>query len=132
MSRVEELTPDACRKLLATEEVGRIAFQGSDGYPAVLPVNYRLDGDLVVFRTAEGLKLESVRLQRVAFEVDRLEPAAKTAWSVLARGLARDVTSAIGEPYESMRAHPLIPWDPESKDHWVAIEIHSITGRRIA
>jgi uncharacterized protein len=128
---VVELTPEACTRLLAGEEVGRIAFAGDDGYPVVLPVNYRLDGALIVFRTAEGVKLEGVPLRRVAFEVDRLDPSMRTAWSVLVRGHATEVTSALGEPYESLRSAPLAPWAPGSKDHWVAVEIESITGRQI-
>lgn len=119
-------------RLLAGEEVGRIAFADDDHYPVVLPVNYRLDDALIVFRTAEGLKLESVPLRRVAFEVDRFDPSMRTAWSVLVRGHAIEVTSALGEPYESLRSAPLAPWAPGSKDHWVAVEIESITGRQIA
>jgi hypothetical protein len=42
------------------------------------------------------------------------------------------VTSALGEPYESLRSAPLAPWAPGSKDHWVAVEIEWITGRQIA
>ena len=131
MTDVVELTPDACMGLLAGEEVGRIAFVGEDAYPVVVPVNYRLDGSLIVFRTAEGLKLESVPLRRVAFEVDRLDPSMRTAWSVLVRGHAMEVTSALGEPYESLRTAPLATWAPGPKDHWVAVEIESITGRQI-
>jgi nitroimidazol reductase NimA-like FMN-containing flavoprotein (pyridoxamine 5'-phosphate oxidase superfamily) len=131
MTDVVELTPDACTRLLAAEEVGRLAFAGDDGYPVVLPVNYRLDGALIVFRTAEGMKLESVPLRRVAFEVDRLDPSMRTGWSVLVRGHAMEVTSALGEPYESLRSAPLAPWAPGPKEHWVAVEIESITGRQI-
>jgi nitroimidazol reductase NimA-like FMN-containing flavoprotein (pyridoxamine 5'-phosphate oxidase superfamily) len=131
MTYLEDLTAETCTKLLAGEEVGRIAFAGEDGYPVVLPVNYRLDGDLIVFRTAEGLKLENVPLRRVAFEVDRFDLSAKTGWSLLVRGHAREVTSALGEPYESLRKAPLAPWAPGSKDHWVAVETDSITGRQI-
>jgi len=118
-------------RLLAGEEVGRIAFAGDDDYPVVVPVNYRLDGALIVFRTAEGLKLEHVPLRPVAFEVDRLDPSLRTGWSVLVRGHAREVTSALGEPYESLRTAPLASWATGSKDHWVAVEIELITGRQI-
>ena len=131
MTDVVELTPEACMRLLAGEEVGRLAFAGEDGYPVVLPVNYRLDGSLIVFRTADGLKLETVPLRRVAFEVDRLDPSLRTAWSVLVRGHAMEVTSALGEPYESLRRAPLASWAPGHKAHWVAVEIASITGRQI-
>ena len=131
MTDVVELTPEACTRLLAAEEVGRNAFAGDDGYPVVLPVNYRLDGAFIVFRTAEGLKLERVPLRRVTFEVDRLDPSMRTAWSLLVCGHAMEVTTALGEPYESLRSAPLASWVPGSKDHWVAVKIESITGRQI-
>jgi nitroimidazol reductase NimA-like FMN-containing flavoprotein (pyridoxamine 5'-phosphate oxidase superfamily) len=128
---VEDLTPETCWTLLAGEEVGRIAFTDDDGYPVVLPVNYRLDGQLIVFRTAPGLKLERVPLHRVGFEVDRIDLGAHTGWSLLARGHAREVTSALGEPYESLRNSPLGTWAPGDKGHWMAVEVASITGRQI-
>ena len=128
---MEDLTEETCRTLLGDHELGRVAFAGDDGHPVVLPVNYRVDGDLIVFRTAEGLKLDSVPLRQVAFEVDQLDPSTKTGWSLLARGFARDVTTALGEPYEQLRSAPLEAWAPGPKDHWVAVQIESITGRQI-
>ncbi len=97
----------------------------------VLPVNYRLDGDLIVFRTDAGLKLDSVPLRHVVFEVDHLDSVVKTGWSVLVRGFARDVTTALGEPYESMRSGPLATWAPGPKTHWIAVQIEAISGRQI-
>jgi Pyridoxamine 5'-phosphate oxidase len=45
-----------CLRLLAARQVGRLGFVLGGG-PEVLPINYVLDGDAVVFATAEGSKL---------------------------------------------------------------------------
>jgi nitroimidazol reductase NimA-like FMN-containing flavoprotein (pyridoxamine 5'-phosphate oxidase superfamily) len=131
VAHLEDLGEAACRSLLAQEDVGRIAFVDHEGYPVVLPVNYRVHDERIVFRTGEGLKLQSIPLRRVAFEIDRIDPAGPTGWSLLVRGFAREVTTAVGEPYESLRSGPLAPWAGGPKEHWVAVEIHSITGRQI-
>jgi hypothetical protein len=41
------------------------------------------------------------------------------------------VTNAIGEPYESLRAIPIPVTAPGDRDHWIAIHVDQITGRRI-
>ena len=48
--RLVELSRDECLELLGAVSVGRIAYATDDG-PRVLPVNYVLEGDSVVFRT---------------------------------------------------------------------------------
>ena len=48
---LEVIDPDECRRLLAGDEIGRLAIING-ATPAVFPVNYALDGDTVVFRTA--------------------------------------------------------------------------------
>jgi hypothetical protein len=44
--------------------------------PVAFPVNYRLLGDVIVFRTGPGTKLRAALDQRVVgFQVDRIERA---------------------------------------------------------
>jgi nitroimidazol reductase NimA-like FMN-containing flavoprotein (pyridoxamine 5'-phosphate oxidase superfamily) len=128
---LEVLTDEVCRFLLTTEEVGRVAFLDADDYPVVLPVNYFLDGDFVVFRTAPGTKLREIPLARVAFEVDHLAPANRSGWSVLVQGHGEDVTNAVDPSHATLREANVEPWAPGDKERWVAIQIHRITGRRI-
>jgi hypothetical protein len=132
MTVAEELSAEVCRFLLSSEEVGRVAFVGDDGYPVVLPVNYRLQNDVIVFRTAPGAKLDLVPMRPVAFQVDHLAPTVRAGWSVLVQGVGHDLTTAIGPEYEQMREETLVHWDPGAKDHWLGIVIHSISGRQIA
>ena len=132
MGSAEELTEEVCRFLLANEEVGRVAFVDDDGYPVVLPVNYFLHDDLIVFRTGPGSKLGLVPLRPVAFEVDHLAPTVRAGWSVLVRGVGHDLTRALGPNYEKLRQRPLLHWDPSEKHHWLGIKIQAISGRQIA
>ena len=53
---LEELAHDECLKLLATMSIGRVAIVIDDRGPLVVPVNYALDGEIVVFRTGAGSK----------------------------------------------------------------------------
>ena len=52
----EWLDAEECRTLLALRGMGRVAFV-ADAFPMILPVNYTLVGDLLVFRTDPGTKL---------------------------------------------------------------------------
>ncbi|MGH9248153.1 MAG: pyridoxamine 5'-phosphate oxidase family protein [Acidimicrobiales bacterium] len=55
--RLEVIQCDECLRLLAGDEIGRLAVI-SGNTPIVLPVNYALDGETVVFRTDSGTKLD--------------------------------------------------------------------------
>ena len=44
------LDRDQCLRLLADDEIGRLAVIAGNT-PAIFPVNYRSDGDTIVFRT---------------------------------------------------------------------------------
>ena len=89
MSQLIELTVDECLALLARGTVGRIALRTERGL-RIFPVNYALDGDDVVFRTAPyGVIANNAHGAEVAFEVDQLEEGLRTGWSVVAAGRHR-------------------------------------------
>src|SRR5687768_8738906 len=60
MAQLEELTPEECYLLFASQVVGRIAVSGLGGAPLVVPVNFALDEGAVVFCTGYGTKLRVV------------------------------------------------------------------------
>jgi uncharacterized protein len=102
-----------------------------DQGPIIFPVNFVLDRHMVVFRTDEGTKLgTAARGGRVAFEVDRVDEAAHTGWSVVVRGEATEVT----DPAELARLRKLrlSPWAPGPKSRYVRILPAKLTGRRIS
>ena len=57
---LEVLPFDSCLRLLAAVSVGRVGFV-ADGEVVVLPVNFVVDGQYVVFRTASGSKIAPKR-----------------------------------------------------------------------
>jgi hypothetical protein len=120
----EELSVEECLELLASASVGRIAVAlGPDRAPLVVPVNYVLDGDMVVFRTAPGAKLDALRQRPASFQVDWIDPMHKVGWSVLVEGLAHEGAPAAVDPE---------PWEGGSKHYWIRLVPTTITGRRLA
>ena len=65
------LDREECLRLLAVEDVGRLALAQGRA-PVIFPVNYALDGEAIVFRTAEGTKLSHGPRGAAAFEIDGL------------------------------------------------------------
>lgn len=127
----DAIPAEECLRLLASEEVGRLAVVLA-GQPRVFPVNYALDGDAVVFRTAPGSKLEAISRSLVAFEVDRFSPSSGTGWSVVVEGFAQEVTSADAPGLrERMAALRVRPWTSGDRHHYVRIIPVSITGSRL-
>ena len=119
-----------CLALLAEHQggVGRLAFL-EGGKPAILPVNYAMLEDRIVFRTSSGIKLDAAsRAGAVAFEIDHVDAASPTGWSVLVRGRAEAVTSK--SQLFQLGATGLESFLP-GKDNWVIIHPETITGRRV-
>lgn len=129
MTRLYELSADDCIRLLRSHptQLGRVAFDGDDGL-TVLPVNYRMFGDEVVFHTGAGSLLwTAVMRSPVAFQADEVNIAWQEGWSVLVRGQAREIDEP--EQVEAMAA-TLHSWAARDS-RTVAITPTRITGRRI-
>jgi len=126
---IHELNRTECLALLGRANVGRLAVVLGAGQPDLFPVNYVLDGDRIVFRSLEGTKLSHASLDRVAFEVDEVIPGSDSAWSVVVKGVAREITDAL-DP-ESERERSLLAEGSMPGAHVVRIVPHEITGRRV-
>jgi uncharacterized protein len=115
-------------RLLATAAIGRVGFMADDEV-AVLPVMFQVDGQDVVFRTHAWSKLANMEVGRyVCFEVDSYDPATRTGWSVVARGLAEKESEAA---CARLDAPGLNSWGGPAQDRlWMRIRPTSITGRR--
>jgi nitroimidazol reductase NimA-like FMN-containing flavoprotein (pyridoxamine 5'-phosphate oxidase superfamily) len=132
---LESLGEDECLRLISAGGIGRIAYQSRFG-PAILPVNYKLYGGAVVFRTTEHSPLdEDLRTgiadaeYRVAFEIDEFDPAAHQGWSVLIQGSAHHVQP--GADHQAAEAAGVQPWPDGERELFVRIIPSRITGRRI-
>jgi nitroimidazol reductase NimA-like FMN-containing flavoprotein (pyridoxamine 5'-phosphate oxidase superfamily) len=126
---LEVLGRDECLHLLGTSMLGRLGLTVG-ALPTVLPVNYRLIGDKVIFRTSIGTKLQAATTNAVvAFQVDDMDPLWHTGWSVVVTGVAREVT----DPDELARLDVTrIPrWAPLGESRIVEVATEMVTGRRI-
>ncbi|MFN8192846.1 MAG: pyridoxamine 5'-phosphate oxidase family protein [Nocardioidaceae bacterium] len=122
---VHEMTTEECWDLIRTQEFGRMAFHLAEQVH-ITPINYAVDGESLLFRTAEGSKLLAVVMNPdIAFEID--DYSDDQAWSVIIRGTARQL-----DELEEHRAEnvPLRPWVPTIKYNVVEITPTEISGRR--
>ena len=121
------LDAQTCWQQLAGEEVGRLAVSVRQ-HPDIFPVNYTVDNQTIVFRTAEGTKLFALFVDSaVAFEVDGYDAESGTAWSVVIKGHAAEI------PMQDLLddlAFPLFPWTVTPKPRFVRVVPYEITGRR--
>ncbi|MFF4713332.1 helix-turn-helix domain-containing protein [Streptomyces eurythermus] len=127
--RFTELGEEDCRRLLSTHGVGRIAVS-TDAAPVVVPVNYSVIDDAIVFRTQAGTASLQGLDRQVAFEVDRVDDALSQGWSVVVHGTAEQVTDPDAVRRLAERAYSA-PWAGGERDVWVRIGMSALTGRRI-
>ncbi|GAA1397086.1 pyridoxamine 5'-phosphate oxidase family protein [Luteococcus peritonei] len=122
---ITTIEEDTCWGYLASQEVGRLAT-AKEGQPEIFPINYCVDGQSVVFRTASGSKLQELTdNEHVAFEVDGWDE--EGGWSVVIKGNAAEITDE--RELALADKMPLRPWVPTVKRHYVRITPDEITGR---
>src|ERR1019366_3340050 len=107
-SALEQLSKDECLQLMASVSVGRIIYTRR-ALPAVELVNFAFDHGDIIIRTEGGGKLAAATQHSVvAFEVDCLDAAQQTGWSVTAIGQSQEVTDS-GD-IARLKAIGLSPW----------------------
>jgi transcriptional regulator with XRE-family HTH domain len=127
---LNSLSRDECMQLVARGGIGRFLFDEPGRGPVAIPVNFRMAGDDVVFRTAgEGSVTAGLHGEPVSFDVDHFDDALGEGWSVLLSGTATVIT----DPAERHRATALgiEPWADGDRETYVRIAIRQVTGRRI-
>ena len=123
---LDELSREDCLRRLASFSVGRVAVARPDEPPLVVPVNYILDNEVIVFRTDPGHKLLVLREHTAAsFQIDEIDPFQHGGWSVLVQGHAYEAA-----PYE-IRHLRVQPWAGGAKERWIRLVPSRITGRTI-
>jgi len=124
-----ELDETECWTLLSTTGFGRLAVV--DGHqPDICPVNYMVDDHRIVVRTGPGTKLAAAVISGLAaFEVDSIDEANHSGWSVVVHGAVAEVQdldgvlAAVGLEIE--------PWADGEKSRFMMITPSDINGRRI-
>ncbi len=129
-SGIELIDRDECVALLAADEIGRLAVIDG-GRPLIFPVNYALDGEEIVVRTAPGTKLEQGPRAPACFEIDGFDRSARTGWSVVVTGRLEELTAYNGAAFERAAELAIHPWAHGERDHLLRLLPASITGRRI-
>jgi len=142
--RGSEVLPRAeCLRLLALSaaegSIGRLAVP-TEAAPVVVPVNFSFEHGDVILRMGGGFTWSSATDRLVAFEVDGVlgagtgQGVAPAAWSVLVRGLARQIDEAAddraegdGEAMGRNAPHPLVP---VPGDKFLAVRTDVVSGRR--
>lgn len=126
---IEIIERRECLALLAADDFGRIGIlEGAS--PLILPVNYALDGEAIIFRSGEGSKLAAARRTAACFEIDGHDSARHEGWSVVARGRLEEVTPYEGPALERLAALPH-PWADGDRGHVLRMVIASVQGRRV-
>lgn len=122
------LSRPECLQLLATRQVGRVAYVARAGLPDIVPVNYELDGENVLVRSGPGPKLQAAeRGDMVAFEVDDIDEEQHTGWSVVVVGRAHRLSAAEQNRVELVPK----PWAVGPRLLLMRITPTRITGRRL-
>jgi len=130
MNQPVELTVAECRELLAAEVVGRVAMATPVG-PRIVPVNYAVHEDSIVFRTAPYSELSTYGWNvELAFEIDHVDQEHQVGWSVVAAGRAHVVEEA-EEVQEIRRSWGPRPWAPGLRNLYVRLAWRELTGRRL-
>jgi hypothetical protein len=123
---LEVLSRGDCLRLLRTVSLGRIGVS-IGALPTILPINFRLDGDRILFRTGVGTKLDAATKGAVvAFEADDFDPMYHSGWSVVVTGMAREVR----EP-DDPDLYLTPRWAPGDDGRLVEVTIEQVTGRRL-
>ena len=129
MNEPMDLTVEECRELLRGGVVGRIALSTPVG-PRIVPVNYSVYDDAIVFRTSPYSELGTHGPGReAAFEIDHLDYEHHQGWSVVAFG--RLETMDPEEVDELVRIRDPRPWAGGSRHHYLRLTWRDISGRRI-
>ncbi|WP_337059911.1 pyridoxamine 5'-phosphate oxidase family protein [Kineococcus sp. G2] len=127
MSHLTALSPAECRALLGDRGTGRAVYS-EHALPAVATLNYAVVGDHLYFRTGAGTALaRAVGDAVVAFNVDHVDAAARSGWSVTATGRCRRV----GDPEPTSLAGRLDTWAPGVRQELFRLDLSRLTGRRL-
>jgi uncharacterized protein len=130
-ARLQSLSAYDCWQLVSElagpDAIARIVWSGPNGL-AIVPMNYAVADGILWFQTASGSRLaEEARDQQVLVEVDQIDPASHTGWSVVVTGVASCMPA---EQDPGLLAN-LQVWPRGSRDLLLKVEPHELTGRQL-
>lgn len=107
--------------------IGRVVLVAGE-YPAAFPVNFRYDGKMAIFRTAEDGIIARCAGDPVGFEVDRFNEVDSEGWSVLIGGRLARIDAWRVAPYARLGVEP---WAGGHRDTFLCIVVSRISGRAV-
>ena len=126
-ARIVDLDRAESLRLLAAKKVGRLAFV-HEGSPMIMPMNFTLADERIVFRTlAHGAGARAVDTT-VAFEVDDIDDFLEAGWSVVVTGTAELLTE---EELGRLRGDAPEPWAEGPRTLFVAVPVDNVSGRQL-
>jgi uncharacterized protein len=130
MNEPVEMTVAECQELLNGGVVGRVAMCTPIG-PRIVPVNYAMHDDAIVFRTTPYSELGTYGWNTdLAFEIDFLDYEKHQGWSVVAIGRAELVEDP-DELHEIRAGWDPTPWAGGRRWLYLRLRWRDLTGRRI-
>lgn len=124
-----ELTFGECVDLLSAGLVGRLAWATSSG-PRIVPLNYALHGQVLLFRTSAYSELATYgRGTEAAFEIDHLDYENQRGWSVVAYG--RLQPADIDEVQDWRKMWDPRPWADGQRHYYLKLPFRDLSGRRL-
>lgn len=125
---MRDLSVEECRHLIQDGGVGRVAFRAPSGQQ-IVPVNFKVHGDSIVFRTNPYSELGLYGADSdAAFEVDVLDHEREAGWSVVAKGRLH-VVSSPQELAAIRSASDPRPWADGVRQLYLMMPWRTITGR---
>ena len=120
LAQATEIDHETCLALLASQQVGRLAWGGSP--LRMRPVNYVAVGGAIYFRTALDLPDRAA----VIFEVDQIDAHGHQGWSVILDGHVEPVRM---DDDQSGALECLSPWPPVEQPLLIKVVIDVVSGR---
>ena len=125
---VTRLSAVECLVRLTLAPIGRVAVS-IDAMPAVRTVRFALDGNNIVFRVADGSRLqEATNDSVVAFHADHYDEATRSGWSVEVVGVAKPVTDELS--VARLARLPLESWSDDAQQRHLREDPHLLHPRR--
>lgn len=124
-----ELSVEESLDRLSSEEFGRLAFTTPRG-PRIVPLNYSLVDDAIVFRTSAHSEIARFAIDKVAaFEIDRIDHREQTGWSVVASGMVEELAPTGLADLRNVSVSQ--PWAGGVRNLYLRLTWRDLTGRRL-
>jgi uncharacterized protein len=131
MAETRELNTGECQALLRSGVAGRVAVSTPTG-PHIVPVNYTVVENSIVFRTAPYSLLGTYgRESMLAFEIDGFDEVNERGWSVQARGRVEAVTDRAELSLIREIAEPQ-PWAGGARSLYLRLRWSELSGRKLS